>query len=186
MPVPGRRWRSCSPRPSPATDAGLCAWKVAFILRRLALADMAEASTVHRTAFDERLPWLAGLHTSQEDAAYFQDRVFAECALWGAVQDGLIGIVAFRKGWVDQLYVLPGWQRQGVGSALLEVAKAASRSLSLWTFQRNAPACRFYAAHGFVTVRETDGNDNEEREPDVLYHWQVSLAGESLSHASRH
>lgn len=133
---------------------------------------MAEASRVHRTAFDERLPSLAGLHTQDEDRAYFQDRVFAECELWGAVHDALIGFVAFREGWIDQLYVLPQRQRQGAGSALLTVAKATFPSLSLWTFQRNTPAKRFYETHDFVAVEETDGGGNDEREPDVLYRWQ--------------
>lgn len=133
---------------------------------------MAEVGGVHRAAFDERLPWLAGLHTPDEDRAYFEDHVFAACELWGAAQATLIGFVAFREGWIDQLYVLPHRQRQGAGSALLEVAKAASPALSLWTFQRNAAARRFYEARGFVAVRETDGCGNEEREPDILYRWE--------------
>jgi hypothetical protein len=45
----------------------------------------------------------------------------------------------------------------------------------LWTFQRNAPARRFYEKEGFVAVRETDGSGNEEREPDVLYLWKRAV-----------
>jgi putative acetyltransferase len=65
-------------------------------IRRLELTDMDAAAVVHRTAFDDRLPWLAGLHTAQEDRLYFRERVFRACEIWGA-QDGvtLIGIVAF-------------------------------------------------------------------------------------------
>ena len=59
-----------------------------------------------------------------------------------------------------------------VTSALLDWAKALSPGrLVLWTFQRNANARRFYEAHGFALVRETDGSDNEEKEPDALYLW---------------
>jgi hypothetical protein len=43
--------------------------------------------------------------------------------------------------------------------------------LTLWTFQRNAPARRFYEARGFVGSVFTDGSRNEEREPDALYTW---------------
>jgi putative acetyltransferase len=32
-------------------------------LARLALEDMDAAARVHRAAFDDRLPWLSGLHT---------------------------------------------------------------------------------------------------------------------------
>ncbi|WP_430640587.1 hypothetical protein [Bradyrhizobium brasilense] len=31
-------------------------------IRRLVLADMDAAARVHRAAFDQALPWLAGLH----------------------------------------------------------------------------------------------------------------------------
>ena len=157
---------------------------MAFSLRRLSGDDMEAASVVHRTSFDERLPWLAGLHTPDEDRAFFQSRVFAECAVWGAVDEALIGFIAFREGWIDQLYVLPHCQRQGAGRALLLVAQAAWPSLSLWTFQRNMTARRFYEAHGFVAVRETDGAGNEEREPDVLYHWAANPASARPEHAA--
>lgn len=44
--------------------------------------------------------------------------------------------------------------------------------LSLWTFQVNGPARRFYQRHGFTEVERTDGQRNHEREPDVRYVWQ--------------
>jgi hypothetical protein len=43
--------------------------------------------------------------------------------------------------------------------------------LDAWTFQRNAPARRFYVARGFRLITETDGKQNEEQEPDALYRW---------------
>jgi putative acetyltransferase len=141
-------------------------------LQRLSQAEMAEVAIIHRTAFDERLPWLAGLHTPAEDAAFFRDRVFAECVVWGAIDERMIGFIAFREGWIDQLYVLPHRQDQGAGLALLRVAQSAYSDLRLWTFQRNALARRFYEKQGFVAIEETDGSRNEEREPDVLYRWR--------------
>jgi putative acetyltransferase len=144
-------------------------------LRKLDLAEMDAAACVHRAAFDERLPWLAGLHTPEEDRQFYRTRMFHDCAVWAAVRDlEIVGIIAFRPTWVDQLYVLPPMQGRGIGSSLLRIAQANERSLDLWTFQRNAPARRFYEAHGFVLVRETDGSGNEEREPDILYRWTAS------------
>lgn len=52
---------------------------------------------------------------------------------------------------------------------MLHIAKKASPTLSLLTFQRNAQGRRFYEKHGFAAILETDGGGNEEREPDVLY-----------------
>jgi len=141
-------------------------------LRRLELDDMDAAARIHRAAFDHALPALAGLHTSEEDRWFFRGRVFPTCALWGAFDDaGMTGIVAFREGWIDQLYVVPAAQGQGVGTALLRVAQTAFDRLQLWTFQKNGPARRFYEARGFALVRETDGAGNEEKEPDALYLW---------------
>jgi len=144
-----------------------------FDIRRLDRGDMPEAAVVHRLAFDERLPWLAGLHTPDEDRAYFVGAVFDECEVWGAWdRERLLGFIAFREGWIDQLYVRPGAQSQGVGNRLLDVARRRYSDLRLWTFQRNQRARRFYEARGFVVVEETDGARNEEREPDVQYHWR--------------
>jgi putative acetyltransferase len=141
-------------------------------LRRLALKDMEAAAAVHRVSFDRALPWLAGLHAPAEDRAFYRNQVFKCCEVWGAErQSKLVGIIAFRQDWIDQLYVLPDAQGHGVGSDLLEVAQGAFPLLNLWTFQRNLRARRFYEANGFVAVRETDGAANEEKEPDVLYRW---------------
>jgi GNAT superfamily N-acetyltransferase len=112
------------------------------------------------------------LHTLQEDRAFFREPLFNTSELWGAFDDaGMIGIIAFRAGSVDQLYVLPTSQRRGVGSALLRVAQGRFPRLSLWTFQRNVTARRFYERRGFVLIEESDGARNDEKEPDALYVW---------------
>ena len=141
-------------------------------MRRLALDDMNTAARVHRAAFDDALPWLAGLHTPEEGAWFYRERMFVAREVWGAFSaDALVGVVAFRAGWIDQLCVLRAAQRGGIGTALLRLAQEAQDRLSLWTFQRNTPARRFYEARGFRPIRETDGAGNEEKEPDVLYLW---------------
>jgi GNAT superfamily N-acetyltransferase len=146
----------------------MCGWTV----RRLGHADMDEAARLHRASFDSALPWLVGLHTPEEDRWFYRERVFATCEMWGAFdRDAMSGLVAFRDGWVDQLYVLPAAQGHGVGSALLHVAQTAFARLQLWTFQKNLAARRFYERRGFVLMCETDGSANEEKEPDALYLW---------------
>jgi GNAT superfamily N-acetyltransferase len=87
------------------------------------------------------------------------------------VDDRVVAMITLRDGWVDQLYVDPVWQGQGVGTLLLDDAKARSGAgLDLWTFQSNHGARRFYERHGFAPVEWTDG-DNEEGAPDVRYRW---------------
>jgi GNAT superfamily N-acetyltransferase len=142
------------------------------MLRQLKPEDVDAAARVVRTAFDQALPSLAGLHMPEEDQWFFRERVFNTCEMWGAFDGAAMrGIIAFREGWIDQLYVLPEAQRRGVGKDLLQVAQNAFDRLQLWTFQRNAPARRFYKARGFALIQETDGAGNEEKEPDALYLW---------------
>ncbi len=143
-----------------------------FVLRRAALGDVAAIAAVSRRARQERMPYLPDLHTPEEDRAFF--RGFVEGAtVWVAEASGaVVGFVAFAAGWVDHLYVDPGWQGRGVGSALLDQAKAAAPQLQLWVFQKNAAARLFYERRGFRLVRETDGSGNEEQEPDALLEWR--------------
>jgi len=92
----------------------------------------------------------------------------------------LVGFVMLEDDWVHSLYVDPELVGQGIGSALLDLAKGLRRGgLGLWVFESNEPARRFYTRHGFVDVRRTDGSDNEEREPDVEMRWEPrpTLAG---------
>jgi putative acetyltransferase len=90
------------------------------MLRQLELDDMDQAAAVHRAAFDHALPTLAGLHTPEEDRWFFRERMFRASELWGSFDDRqLVGMIAFREGWIDQLYVLPSAQRRGIGTALL-------------------------------------------------------------------
>jgi GNAT superfamily N-acetyltransferase len=141
-------------------------------LRKLALADMDAAALVHRAAFDHALPWLAGLHTPVEDRWFFRERVFASCEVWGSIDDtAMVGVIAFREDWLDQLYVLPHVHRCGIGTALLGVAQGAFARLQLWTFQRNLAARRSFESRAFAPLEATDGAGNEEREPDVRYLW---------------
>jgi ribosomal protein S18 acetylase RimI-like enzyme len=99
--------------------------------------------------------------------------------VWLAEEDGLpVGFLAIRRsrteGWevLEKLYVEPEAQSRGIGTVLLDQAKALRpEGLHLWVFQKNTGAIRFYERHGFRLVKVTDGTGNMEREPDALYAW---------------
>lgn len=100
--------------------------------------------------------------------------------VWVAEEAGrILGFLAidrsegYGEDLLAKLYVDPGAQNRGVGTALLDKAKALRPDgLVLWVFQRNEGARRFYERHGFRLVKLTDGADNMEREPDALYAWR--------------
>jgi GNAT superfamily N-acetyltransferase len=142
------------------------------ILRAAGPEDTAAIAILHRAATRASLPFLPELHTPDEDLAFFTERFLPANETWVAEADGEVqGYVAFTADWINHLFVHPDHQGRGVGPLLLAKAMADGRPKQLWTFQKNARARRFYEARGFAVVRLTDGEGNEEREPDVLYAW---------------
>ncbi len=128
---------------------------------------------VRRTALWRVLPHLPDLHSPEEDEAYWQTHLLTEYTLLGAfAEDKLVGVIAYGKGWIEQLYVLPDHQGAGTGTRLLSSAMNDMDYVRLWTFQQNHRARTFYELHGFRSIEATDGSGNEEGEPDILYHWR--------------
>ncbi|MGZ4437317.1 MAG: GNAT family N-acetyltransferase [Nocardioidaceae bacterium] len=93
---------------------------------------------------------------------------------WVAERDGVVvGYLMLEDDWLHSLYVEPGLTGQGIGTALLALATSLRpHGLGLWVFETNEGARRFYARHGFVEVRRTDGSETEERVPDVEMRWE--------------
>jgi GNAT superfamily N-acetyltransferase len=92
-----------------------------------------------------------------------------------AQDDGaIIALLVLEGDWVDQLYVEPTWTAKGVGTRLIGLAKERRASrLTLWTFQTNSGARRFYERHGFVAMETTEGH-NEEGFPAIRYEWRAA------------
>lgn len=128
-------------------------------------------ATVHLESRREAMPWLAVVHTDTETHWWVENIVLPSQHVWVAEVDHLlVGVAALDGHTLEQLYVLPGYQGSGIGTALLNFAiQASGNHMELWTFQRNTAARSFYERHGFKPVRFTDGSTNEELEPDVLY-----------------
>ena len=120
------------------------------------------------------MPWLWSPRTEEEVRWWFgglPERT-AGRVLVGERDRVVLGFAEVLPGELNHLYVTPAAQGSGVGSALFEAATELERGgFELWTFQRNAPARAFYAARGCVELYETDGSDNEEREPDIRLRW---------------
>ncbi len=140
-------------------------------------ADAREISALYLVARDDALSFLRRVHSDEQVRAWISDVLLTQCRVWVARRDQrIVGFLALNQDELEQLYVLPGHYRTGVGSTLLEIAKAESPGrLRLFTFQKNERARAFYEVHGFRAVDWNDGSRNEEREPDVRYEWTAAI-----------
>lgn len=126
------------------------------------------------------------LHTPAEDRQWMRDVFASQLVLVAEAEasaetvdsvNRIVGLLSMGDGTVHNLYIRPGFQGRGIGHRLIETAKTCSGGeLRLWVFEPNEGAIRFYERHGFVTVRKTDGRENEEKVPDRLMAWCLNQA----------
>ena len=111
-------------------------------------------------------------HPIAEQVQYLEDTVLPQNAVTVAILDGaLAGFAAANSESISQLYVRRGLQRAGIGTRLVDWAKAQSAgSLWLYTFARNAVARAFYEKHGFVIVAR--GFEPHWQLDDLRYEWR--------------
>jgi GNAT superfamily N-acetyltransferase len=145
-------------------------------LRAATADDARRLADIHCEARTAAMPWLPVLHSKNDVVLWMGSTVLAEQHVFVAMRGTTaVGFVAMTPGWVEQLYVAPECWRTGAGAVLLQQAKQQlSDGFRLWTFQRNAMARAFYRKHGLTEIRTTDGQDNEEAEPDVLLGWKLT------------
>lgn len=145
-------------------------------LRRAAANDAGASADVLLRSRAAALPTVTWPRSDDEVRDYFRDVVVPHRETWVArasYEGEIVGVMVLAGDEVSQLYLLPDWRGHGIGDLFVALAKERSPGgLTLWTFQVNKPAHRFYERHGFAAVEHTDGSGNEEREPDVRYVWQ--------------
>lgn len=144
------------------------------LIRRAGDSDAAMVAEVWLRSFAAALPTVRRAHTDDQVRTWFREVVVPRRETWMAtVSDSVVAMMVLDGDELDQLYVDPKWQGQGIGGRLLDLAKQLlPTELALWTFQVNESARRFYERNGFVATEYTDGTHNEEREPDVRYVWR--------------
>ena len=116
------------------------------------------------------MAYLPRRHSFASVETWVRDIVLPSGGVWVAATEGVhVAYAWLHAGVIRALYVHPGYQRRGIGAELLsEVRRNAAGPLSLWVFEANPDAIRFYERHGARSVRRTDGSGNEEGLPDRL------------------
>jgi ribosomal protein S18 acetylase RimI-like enzyme len=156
------------------------------VIRRATPEDAEAIAALFRRSFGT-LTFLPTLHTPEEDRRHFA-RLVERAEVWVADEEGgVLGFLVLAGDELDALYVEPGAQDRGIGSALFAHAQAERPAgFCFWVFQRNDRARRFYERRGCRLVRLTDGRENEEREPDALYEWRPGADEPRSPARSRH
>ena len=155
-------------------------------LRSAEPGDVGVLATLYVAARAAAVPAIpASVHDGDQVHRWLVDRVESPTAeVWlaerGDGAGGPLGLLVLEADWVQSLYVAPGHTGAGVGTTLLDLAKALRPGgLGLYVFESNTRAREFYARHGFGEVRRSDGSKNEEGAPDIELAWPdpASLAG---------
>ena len=109
---------------------------------------------------------------SFENHIYFLNNILPEQHQIDIVlmDDKVVGMIAYNEREISQLYIHTDYQGFGIGQTLLDKAKEqSSGKLTLYTFEVNENAQRFYEKNGFNI--KSRGHENEENLPDILYEW---------------
>ena len=141
-------------------------------------SDAAAIARIHITSREQTMPYLPPRKRSDEQVrSWIENIVLKECRVWVAERDGdVLGFAALEdETLLDQLYLLPGVRRQGIGTLLLdEVRRSSPKGLSLHVFQQNTDARAFYERHDFTVIETDDGSANMENLPQLTYSWTPS------------
>lgn len=143
-------------------------------IRPAGAADAAAVADVYLASFKATYDFPPA-HTDDEVRAWIRDDVVPAGGTWVALdpRGAIVAMMDVAPGTLDQLYVRPDRLGEGIGRGLLDVAMDQSPGgLTLYTFQVNARARRFYERNGFVAEWFGDGESNEEGQPDVRYAWR--------------
>ncbi|MCK8483205.1 GNAT family N-acetyltransferase [Aliiroseovarius sp. S2029] len=143
---------------------------------KILLATPADAPAIANilTGWNAATPWMPRVHSRRSEKGFARLLVDRGWTIVAQDRGRVVGFLSRDGDEVHALYLIPAARGQGIGKALLDDAKAAVPRLSLYTFQANAGACRFYRREGFTEAFRTDGAGNDEHLPDIRFCWRAA------------
>lgn len=135
--------------------------------------DLEDTVQLWYQTWHQTFPHIQHPQTYYEWKERFCDRLAVKGNVWVAeVENRIVGfiVVMKEKQELNQIFVDLMYQNQGIGSALLDKAKAiCPQGLKLNTLKQNTQACLFYEKHGFKAGKL--GTNKINGEPNVEYLW---------------
>ena len=148
-------------------------------LRSAEQADAPEIAQILSDWIDET-NWMPRIHTRQQDQCFGQFLITKTKVTVARGHQEVLGFAAMHGTELQALYLKRSMRGQGLGARFLRHLKERNASLSLWCFQSNRPARHFYRSNGFQEIGRSDGQGNDEKLPDVRYHWAKANQGRML------
>ncbi|MFT5212282.1 MAG: ribosomal protein S18 acetylase RimI-like enzyme [Flavobacterium sp.] len=144
-----------------------------------------EINQLWRISFDKALDikQRSSRDSVENQLAYLEDVLANDAQISVVVEKSrsrIIGFMAQKRNVIEQLYLHPDFQGKGHGKRLINLAKSrSSGELTLYTFQLNLNAQKFYQTVGFEEVSrgcaDMDSNpwaDTQSQLADICYRWQ--------------
>lgn len=117
-------------------------------------------------------PWMTKLDELPAMTAFWHD-VFKTDLVWVAEkQDCIVGFCVRFDDNIGALYVAQQARSEGIGKRLLDLAKEDRDWITVWAYEMNTRARRFYRREGLVEIsRETVNYDDGVSLVDIEHRW---------------
>jgi putative acetyltransferase len=141
-------------------------------VRPLETRDLDAAANAMQKAASRAYVFFGWNHSVADMRDFICEKREIWASLWVAEINGSVqGFLALEDHFVDQFFITPDWYGHGLGSMLMQEAKAVYPShLELDCAQQNIRACRFYEHHGFIAMKH--GIHEKARIGEITYRWQ--------------
>lgn len=114
-------------------------------------------------------PWISDPRTPHEQARDWRGFFKYDLAWVAQSKSRIIGFCSRGNDNINGLYVAADWRSQGVGRRLLDMAKADRDWITVWAYQENTQALKFYKREGLVEIgREIEDGSNLV---DIEHRW---------------
>ena len=109
----------------------------------------------------EETPWMP-LPDERLELVDYWSGVFVNDLAWVAEMGGrIVGFCTRSDELVGALYVVPEARSAGIGKRLLDMAKANRDWISLWVYEKNKHARKFYQREGLIEVTREIEDDSK-------------------------
>ncbi len=103
-------------------------------------------------AWAEETPWMAELDELQPMQVFWSD-LFETDLVWVAEMGGcIVGFCTRDDENIGALYVAADARDIGIGKGLLDKAKAGRDWITVWAYEKNKSALKFYQREGLIEV----------------------------------